>query len=159
MMPLHLQRNTIQAPTNQRLGDTRGDIQYTLLFAAAEDAIGRRVAGGDHGQLLTSGRKYVNAGQLAATGGGVNVAVLIQRHTVNAAAIGPNVEEDFLVGQSTVLLHIELHQMMIALGIAVVVRHVHFFAIQRHENAVGPRDFLGSQLYLFAGDQKYALEI
>ena len=48
---------------------------------------------------------------------------------------------------------------MVALGIAVVVRHEHFFAIERHENAIGPRDFLGGQLHLFAGDQKYALEI
>jgi hypothetical protein len=78
----------------------------------------------------------VNACQFNGARRRVNVSLLIHGHAVDPPAIGAEIEQHFLVGQS-LIGDVESDQLMVALRIAVIVRDVDRVSVARNNNAVG----------------------
>src|SRR5262245_46431170 len=82
--PTLLQPDPVQAVLRAgRFGVGTSDVEHSRIGPAAEAAVGGIAGRGDQREILAGGVEDIDARPLAGAGGGVEVAIPAQRHTVD----------------------------------------------------------------------------
>src|SRR5262245_54184803 len=115
--PTLLQPDPVQAVfCAGRFGVGTSDVEHSRVAPSAEAAVGGVAGRGDQREILARGVKDIDARLIAGAGGGVEVAIPAQRHTVDTAACA-EIPEDALVAKGSVGVYIESQELPLRLRV------------------------------------------